>query len=185
MTHIQITTVSVSSRKADSLQIRNESGYHAPMNANVHIPKAPPIVPKEGKGGWGLRGSKAQRREFYEMARQHTAEVIETLIGIVRDDEADNGHRIQAGKEILNRGWGAAPQTHVVEQSMEHKLTMNVDVLRQMSDEEIALYQRMLTRMLTANAEDAEIIEAETPNESASHAPQSARQRRIAAPDGD
>jgi hypothetical protein len=144
------------------------------MNTPPRIPKSQQIVPVEGKGSWGVRGSKAQRREFYEMARQHTAEVLETLIGIVRDPDADNGHRIMAGKELLNRGWGAAPQTHVVEQSMEHKLTMNVDVLRQMSDEEIALYQRMLTRMLNASVEDAEVIEGETTNESASHAPRGA-----------
>lgn len=154
------------------------------MSTQPRIPKSQQVVPKEGKGSWGVRGSAAQRREFYEMARKHTVEVIETLIGIVRDDEADNGHRIQAGKELLNRGWGAAPQTHVVEQSMEHKLSLNADAIRQMSDDEIALYQKMITRMVRASVEDAEIIEGETTNESASHAPTGPRRRLRRFPDG-
>jgi hypothetical protein len=154
------------------------------MTDQANIPTALAYTPKEGKGGWGTRGSAEQRRQFYARFREHTEEALSCLLGIIRDPDADNGHKVQASKEILNRGWGAAPQVHVVDQSMEHRLSMNMDFLRQMSDDELAVYQRMLLRLAAQPQDvvDAEVVE--TTNESASHAPAGGRRRRIAGSDG-
>jgi hypothetical protein len=154
------------------------------MSSNVKIPKGRHSVPSSGKYAQDARGSLAQRRQMYERFRSHTEEALACLLGIIRDEDADNGHRIGAVKELLNRGWGAAPQTHVVEQALEHRLTVDMAFLRQMSDEELALYQKMLTRLATVQAADivdAEVVE--TSNESASHAPTGGRRRRISGSD--
>jgi len=142
------------------LQNRNESAYHALMDTKQSILRSKPRSPGIGKGGHKLRGTAAQRREFYEKARAYTDEVLQTLIEIVRDDAQAASDRIAAGKELLNRGWGAAPQVHLVDQTMEHRLSLDVDALRQMSDADIAAYRRLLTTMMQVRGDvmDAEVV---------------------------
>ena len=119
-------------------------------------------TPGIGKGGHKVRGTAAQRREFYEKARQHTDEIIERLMGIIRDDEADNGHVIQAAKEMLNRGWGAAPQVSVLEAVFTQEHTINTESLKQMTDDEIRVMEGFLARLVsTEGIEDAQVIEHE------------------------
>jgi len=99
------------------------------------------------------------RREVYEKFRAHTDEVLERLLGILRDDEADHGHVIAAGKEILSRGWGAVAQHHVIEAMFEHKHLVNVDAIRQLPSEELTRLEASLSRLI--EVQDAEIIEGE------------------------
>lgn len=117
-------------------------------------------TPGIGKGGHKVRGTAAQRREFYEKARQHTDEIIERLMGIIRDDEADNGHVIQAAKEMLNRGWGAAPQVSVIEEVFRAEVSINAESLKQMTDAEIKAMEGFLARLVSPEGvEDAQIID--------------------------
>lgn len=119
-------------------------------------------TPGIGKGGHKVRGTAAQRRELYEKARQHTDEIIERLMGIIRDDEADNGHVIQAAKEMLNRGWGAVPQVSVLEAVFTQEHTINTESLKQMTDDEIRVMEGFLARLVsTEGIEDAQVIEHE------------------------
>jgi hypothetical protein len=136
------------------------------------VAKAPGI----GKGAHKVRGTAEQRRQFYESFRAHTDEVRETLLTILRDSDADNGHRIQAGKEILNRGWGAAPQVSIVEAALQHNITFNDGRLNQMPKHELEKLESLLVHLI--EVPDAEVIEA-TANESAEHAPQRAQDGRL------
>jgi hypothetical protein len=140
------------------------------------IIKAVAKAPGSGRGAHKVRGTAEQRRQFYESFRAHTDEVREVLLSILRDDEADNGHRIQAGKEILNRGWGAAPQVNIVEAALQHHVTLNTDALKQLPKDELARLESTLVRLI--EVPDAEVIEA-TANESAEHAPQRAQDGRL------
>lgn len=119
-------------------------------------------TPGIGKGGHKVRGTAAQRREMYETFRAETARVREVLVNILLDEEADNGHRIQAGKEILNRGWGAAPQVNVIEEVFRHEVSFNAENLKQMTDAEIKAMEGFLARLVSPEGiEDAQVIEHE------------------------
>jgi len=125
--------------------------------------RPPPIiqhqarVPHIGKGGHNIRGTATQRREMYEQFRAYTKEVLDRLLEILRDEEADHGHVIQAGKEILNRGWGAVPQTQVIEAVFQHQHNLNMDALREMSSDDLARLENTLARLVTVD--EAQIIE--------------------------
>jgi hypothetical protein len=49
--------------------------------------------------------------EVQALARQHTGEAIETLVGIVRDKKALPAARAMASNSILDRGYGKPAQT--------------------------------------------------------------------------
>ena len=127
------------------------------------------------------------RRELYRKFQEHTDEVLTTFLDILRDDEVNPSDRIAAGKEILNRGWGQAPNVSIVDATLKVEHTVNSDALRQMSAEELASVEGLLTRLLGEGGADDDIIDAEvveTSNESTEHAPESApeprrRQRRV------
>lgn len=121
-----------------------------------------PRVPKIGKGGHQVRGTAAQRREMYEKFREHTDEVRDVLIGILKDPEADTGHRIQAGKEILSRGWGAAPQVNVIEEVFRAEVSFNTDNLKNLTSEELKAAEAALTLLISPEGvEDAQVIDHE------------------------
>ncbi len=44
------------------------------------------------------------------LARQYTADAVETLARIMRDDDAAPAARVAAANAILDRGYGKAPQ---------------------------------------------------------------------------
>lgn len=46
----------------------------------------------------------ATERELRELAREHTEEAIETLIGLMRT--GNNRSKLAAAREMLDRGWG-------------------------------------------------------------------------------
>ena len=97
------------------------------------------------------------RQEMYAAFREHTNEVRETFLEILRDDTADKGHRINAGKEILARGWGSVPSYQIIEAVFEHKHTFNPDALKQLPQDKLVDLELMLTSLI--QVEDAETIE--------------------------
>ena len=84
------------------------------------------------------------------------------LLGIVRDDDADNGHRIQAGKEILNRGFGQAPSIEIIEAAFRHEHSLNLDALRQLPPKQLAELESVLAKLIQVPDEPVDV----TPNES-------------------
>jgi hypothetical protein len=50
-------------------------------------------------------------RTVTDLARDFTEEAIDTLADIMRDKGAPAAARVSASTQILNRGWGQAPQT--------------------------------------------------------------------------
>lgn len=97
------------------------------------------------------------RQQAYAEFRQHTDEVRETLLEILRDDTADKGHRISAGKEILARGWGSVPSYQIIEAVFEHKHDFNPDALKQLPQDKLRDLEATLATLI--QVEDAEIIE--------------------------
>ena len=68
------------------------------------------------KGQSGNPGGRAKvklpdGRTLTDLAREHTAEAVETLVSIMRDQKAPAAARVASSTQILNRGWGQAPQT--------------------------------------------------------------------------
>lgn len=45
-----------------------------------------------------------------DLAREHTAEAIKTLVEIASNPKASESARVQACNALLDRGWGKAPQ---------------------------------------------------------------------------
>jgi hypothetical protein len=130
-----------------------------------HLPKAlrgdSTMHPKRG------HVPPAARREMYEAFREHWQEVRDMLIGIVRDDEADNGHRIQAGKEILNRGFGQAPSIEIIEAAFKHELSISPDALRQLPPKQLAQFEAILATLVqVADQDTIDAVPVETGNES-------------------
>jgi succinate dehydrogenase flavin-adding protein (antitoxin of CptAB toxin-antitoxin module) len=111
--------------------------------------------PKEPKR---TRPPKRLQREMVEKARAMTDLALARLRDILEDEDADLTHVISAAKEVLNRGWGAVPQHHVVEAMFQHRHTINTDAIKQMSTEQLALLEQMLTPF-TQPAEDADVID--------------------------
>jgi len=50
-------------------------------------------------------------RTLTELARDLTEEAVQTLAEVMRDKNAPAAARVGASTQILNRGWGQAPQT--------------------------------------------------------------------------
>lgn len=66
---------------------------------------------QSGNPGGRARVRLVDGRTLTDLAREHTAEAVETLVEIMRDRTAPAAARVAASDKILNRGWGQAPQT--------------------------------------------------------------------------
>lgn len=107
------------------------------------------------------------RREVYAQWRSHTQTVMDFLVGVVRDEDKDTGHRIMAGKEILNRGWGQAPNVDVIEATLRVTHELDPAALQQMPQAELDMIMAALGRMMRTPGDGARIIDATPdPNES-------------------
>lgn len=124
-------------------------------------PKIPRLPKTQYPAPRGRTVPESARRKMYESFRQHGDEVREMLIGFVRDDTIDPGHRIAAGKEILNRGFGTAPNIEIIEQSFKHQHSFDMDAIKQMPAEELAVLEAAITRFIKIDEDaiDAEVIE--------------------------
>jgi hypothetical protein len=106
-----------------------------------------------------MKLSIAARQEMYARFREHTEEVLERLLTVIRSDTASDADAIAAGKEILNRGWGTVPQHHVVEQVFTHQTVINVGELRSMSPAQLASLESMLARLV--EMPESQVIEGQ------------------------
>src|SRR5688500_17873482 len=61
-------------------------------------------------------------RTIVELAREHTAAAMRTLIDIAADKNAPPSARVGAAQAILDRGWGKA--TQVIEATVKEQLTI-------------------------------------------------------------
>jgi hypothetical protein len=53
--------------------------------------------------------------ELKSLARSHTETAINTLVGVMRQEEAPHAARVAAANSILDRGWGKPAQSHTGE----------------------------------------------------------------------
>lgn len=65
--------------------------------------------------------------EVRELAREHTEKALKTLVEIMSDQKAHNAARVAAAKEILDRGYGRAPQSVTVKGEVEQRI---IDLLK-------------------------------------------------------
>lgn len=86
-------------------------------NSNRRPPGRPFPKGKSGNPG-GRPKLTPEELEARTLAKQHTKEAIETLVGIMQDKKASPAARVSAACEILDRGHGKAPAT--IEASIEH-----------------------------------------------------------------
>lgn len=129
-------------------------------------PKDPtrPEIPKLRRSQYpqGRTVPEAARREVYAAFRAHADEVREMLIGFVRDDEIDPGHRIAAGKEILNRGLGTAPNVEIVDKTLKLDVHFSDDRIKQMPSDELSRLLDGFKKLLdNPDGQDAEVIDHE------------------------
>lgn len=123
-------------------------------------PRIPKLPETRYPSNTGRTVPEAARREVYAMFRAEAEGVLGVLKDIVYNHEMDPGHRIAAGKEILNRGLGTAPNVEIVEKTLKIEHVVNGDAVRQMPDAELRTLMSSLTKLMTGpDAEDAEIIE--------------------------
>ena len=73
-------------------------------------------------------GRPKQLATLRELARQHTDEAIEGLIGIARDLKQPASARVAAFREILDRGWGRPILEHQVHAMVEQTEKEEIDI---------------------------------------------------------
>lgn len=130
----------------------------APPPVKAPRPRLPkPKTLSDKESSFARHAPLAARQAMYARFREHTETVLQTLLDIVNNDEADPGHRIAAGKEILNRGWGSVPQHHIVEQSLEHRVTVNTAALGALTQAQLLELESVMVTLL--GVPDAEVIE--------------------------
>lgn len=66
---------------------------------------------KSGNPGGRAKVKLADGRTLTDLAREHTVDAVDTLAEIMRDRKQPGSARVAAATQILNRGWGQAPQT--------------------------------------------------------------------------
>lgn len=101
-----------------------------------------------------------------QLAKEHTEAAMETILDIMNDGEAENCTRLEAAKEILNRGWGKPAMSVRQERvtytmaDLENKLLEH----RQALDDKIAEARRIESERLGEYfSQDAEVVEDVAP----------------------
>jgi len=64
----------------------------------------------------------ADGRSVTELAREHTEEAIECLVGVLRHDKSPAAARVAASTALLDRGWGRPKQEMDLEISTQNQL---------------------------------------------------------------
>ena len=124
-------------------------------------PAIPAMRPTEYPAAAGRLIPENARREMYAKWRTYTDEVMQFLVDVVRDDTKDTGHRIQAGKEILSRGWGQVPNVEIIEATLKVTHEVDASALAQMSQAELDAVSLALAKMIRVPGDGARIIEHE------------------------
>lgn len=66
---------------------------------------------KSGNPGGRAKVKLADGRTLTDLAREHTVDAVDILASIMHDAKQPGSVRVAAATQILNRGWGQAPQT--------------------------------------------------------------------------
>jgi len=102
---------------------------------------------KSGNPGGRSKVRLPDGRTLTDLARELTIEAVETLAEVMRDKQAPSASRVAASTQILNRGWGQAPQTINVTEVSE------APDLSQMSNEQLEALETL--RSLTSLTDSA------------------------------
>ena len=82
-------------------------------------------------------------RTIADVAREHTVTAIETLVGVMLDDQQPGAARVSAANAILDRGWGRPKQELGVEMKNDSAL---VDMIRR-GNERVRAYNDEQARL--------------------------------------
>lgn len=66
---------------------------------------------KSGNPGGRAKVKLPDGRTLTDLARELTVDAVKTLAAVMRDTKQPGSARVAAATQILNRGWGQAPQT--------------------------------------------------------------------------
>lgn len=104
-----------------------------PANSKKQRPKPPPGRPFQPGQSGNPSGRPKALAEVVELCRNVTPDVIARLHEIVR--HGDERAAVAAGKELLDRGWGKAPET------------VTIDDKRQINTQELEQRVRRILRL--------------------------------------
>jgi len=97
-----------------------------------------------------------------KLAKEYTEDAFNVILGIMNDSENESGTRLEAAKQVLDRGWGKAAIQIKAEtikyslQDVEAKLLEHKEYVDEKMLEARRLEDEQLTRYLTV---DAEVVE--------------------------
>jgi len=82
--------------------------------AQNRLEQVPIVIRDKGRFAKGCSGNAGGRprviQHIQDLARQHTAEAIETLAEIMKDKDSPSAARVGAATALLDRGWGKPRQ---------------------------------------------------------------------------
>lgn len=92
------------------------------------------------------------RRKAHEMYLEYDQEVLEGFLEIIRNPEADHGHKIAALKEMNMRMFGQAPSYSnvVTEMHQNDKPLISDDAIQALSDEDLVAYAGLIRKIINA-----------------------------------
>lgn len=93
---------------------------------------------QSGNPGGRARVTLPDGRTLTDLAREHTIEAVEALVDVMRNGDSDAA-RVSASTQILNRGWGQAPQTIALTDDREPR------DLSDLSDEQLEALETLRT----------------------------------------
>jgi len=92
--------------------------------------------------------------DIRSLARTHTAMCIRVLASIAKERNAPKAARVTAAGELLNRGWGKAPQAHTGENG-EGDIKVTIRHILEHIDEKPVVIDGQVVEMIDAT-EDAD-----------------------------
>lgn len=101
-------------------------------------------------------------RLVQDMFREHANEALETMLRIMRDEDADKAVRLKAANDILNRGFGTPVSTQVIAtiDGKEQGSTINAAALASTPTQDLVAAIELIKRFANpSTVEDAEVID--------------------------
>ena len=98
-------------------------------------------------------------RHVQKLFQEHAEEALETMLGIMRDEEADPAVRLKASNDILNRGFGTPVSTQVIMQlnESESKTPVNPAQIGRASTEELQAVLATLQNFLESESKMVDV----------------------------